>query len=84
MALPVVSTRVGAEGLDITDKVDIRLEDEPEAFAEAVIELLKSPAERTRLGGNARRLVCEKFSWGSVTDQFEAYLTETVERAQRR
>lgn len=84
MALPVVSTRVGAEGLDITDKEDIRLEDEPNAFADAVIELLKSPAERARIGGNARKLVCDKFSWSSVMDKFETYLTQTIERAQRR
>lgn len=84
MALPVVSTRVGAEGLDITDKVDIRLEDEPNAFADAVIGLLKSPEERARIGGNARKLVCEKFSWSSVTDQFESYLEKTVERAGKR
>ena len=46
---PVVSTSVGAEGLGIHPPVDIRIEDTPETFAEACVELLESQAERSRL-----------------------------------
>ena len=38
--VPVVSTTVGAEGLDIHHPDDIRLADTPEAFAAACTELL--------------------------------------------
>ena len=57
MAKPIVSTRVGAEGLDFVDGEEIVLADEPVAFAHAVAALLTDPARRQRLGESARRRV---------------------------
>jgi glycosyltransferase involved in cell wall biosynthesis len=57
MAKPIVSTRVGAEGLDFVDGEEIVLADQPEAFAPAVAALLTDPARRQRLGDSARRRV---------------------------
>ena len=50
---PIVSTRVGAEGLDFVDDDEIVLRDEPAAFAEACVRLLDDPARRDRLGNAA-------------------------------
>jgi glycosyltransferase involved in cell wall biosynthesis len=62
MAKPIVSTRVGAEGLDLVDGREIVLADEPRAFAAAVAELLRDAPRRRELGQAARRRVEECFS----------------------
>ena len=37
MGIPVVSTSLGAEGIDVTDGSDIMIADDPEIFAEAIV-----------------------------------------------
>jgi polysaccharide biosynthesis protein PslH len=66
MGLPVVSTTVGAEGIDVTDGENILLADSPEAFAEAVLRLLSEPELGARLGAVGRRLMVERYSWDVV------------------
>jgi sugar transferase (PEP-CTERM/EpsH1 system associated) len=70
MGKPVVSTRIGAEGLPLTDGRDIALADEPAAFAARVLELLRSQEQRRALGAAGRALVTEKFSWEGVARRF--------------
>lgn len=55
LAKTIVSTQVGAEGIDYTDKKDIRIADRAQAFAEAVVEELER--KDNRVGMNARELV---------------------------
>jgi len=57
MAKPIVSTRVGAEGLDFVDGEEIILADQPQDFARAVASLLAEPNRRKRLGEAARHRV---------------------------
>ena len=71
---PVVSTSIGAEGLDYTDGENIVLADSPESFANACIGLIKDAGARLRIASNARRLVVEKHSWDSVAAEFEEAL----------
>lgn len=52
--LPVVSTTVGAEGLDFPSPSTLRRADEPASFARACIELLQDPEEAAWLGAAAR------------------------------
>jgi glycosyltransferase involved in cell wall biosynthesis len=40
-------------------------------FAQAIIELLKDPAERERLGRNARRQAIEQHSWEQYIRRLE-------------
>ena len=70
MGCPVVSTRLGAEGLDVSPGADILMEDEAEPFAAALARLLQRPDEAARLAGAARALVVERFSWPIVTRRF--------------
>lgn len=52
--LPAVSTRLGAEGLAVSP---VALADRPQAFADACVELLRSPDSRKAKGGALRRSV---------------------------
>lgn len=62
MAKPIVSTRIGAEGLDFVDGEEILLADEPREFARAVADLLADPARRRAMGLAARRRVEAQYS----------------------
>jgi hypothetical protein len=53
---PLVSTTEGVSGLDRGQGAFV-VEDEPEAFADAVIRLLRTPAERESLRSGAHRLI---------------------------
>ena len=74
MGKAVVSTTIGAEGLPVTNGVDVVLADEPDQFANEVCRLLESASERKRIGAAARTLVEEKYSWEVVANQVESVL----------
>ncbi|OFW37365.1 MAG: hypothetical protein A3F70_18730 [Acidobacteria bacterium RIFCSPLOWO2_12_FULL_67_14] len=62
MAKPIVSTTLGAEGLELNDREDIILADEPRAFAEAVAGLLAARSRREQIGWAARLHVVKHHS----------------------
>jgi glycosyltransferase involved in cell wall biosynthesis len=62
MAKPIVSTRVGAEGLEFVDGEEIVLADEPSEFARAIVDLLIDPVRRRKTGLAARRRVEIQYS----------------------
>jgi len=78
----VVSTRVGAEGLDVNDGRDIILADEPQAFADAVAGLLNDPTHRRSIAVAAAAQAA-RFDWPAVVRQFETALARTIEDASR-
>ena len=70
----IVSTRVGAEGLDVSHPANIRLADTPSEFAGQCIELLENPQERERLAARALSMVTTSFSQDVVVAEFERLL----------
>jgi glycosyltransferase involved in cell wall biosynthesis len=79
MGLPVVSTPLGAEGLQVQSGEHLLLAEGAEKVAEAVVRLLRSEALRMALGRAARNLVVTRFSSESVARQFEAVCQRAVE-----
>ena len=75
---PVVSTRLGAEGLPLVPGEHFLEADGPEAFAEAVVSLLRDPGRRATLAIAGRRLVVERHGWERVAGEFEERLREVV------
>jgi len=71
---PVVSTAIGAEGLDVSDGENIYIADSPQLFAERCLALLDSAAERERLSAAAWNLVASKYSWDVVARSMERLL----------
>jgi glycosyltransferase involved in cell wall biosynthesis len=66
---PVVSTRIGAEGIDASDNRELLIADEPAAFAHAVLTLAREPDLRARLTGAARELVRARYQWSAISAQ---------------
>jgi glycosyltransferase involved in cell wall biosynthesis len=69
----IVSTSIGAEGLDYRDGMDIVIADEPEAFADEVIRLLGDRDTRVKLGRGAGETAA-RFDWEAVSKEFEGVL----------
>lgn len=66
---PVVSTTLGAEGLEFTDGAEILLRDDPRDFAEACIALLQDPNRACELARRARAVVEQKYVRRVVVDR---------------
>ncbi len=76
--IPVVSTRVGAEGLADTDGELCRLADTPEDFAERVIELLENPEAGAAMAARARTEVVNNWDMAAITRKLEASYRELL------
>lgn len=76
MGKAIVSTSVGAEGLDLKDGEEIFIADEPKPFAEAVTRLLTDPALRRRIGENGRARVEKDYDWRSIGEKLYQLYTE--------
>ena len=59
---PVVSTSAGARGLEVTDGVDIRIEDDPKRFADILIRLIDDEPGRHTMAESAAQTIREKYS----------------------
>jgi GT2 family glycosyltransferase len=72
--IPVVSTRIGAEGLAEVDGDVCALADDPAQFAASVVRLLQTPEEAQGLATRARRNVEEHFDMDVLTSRLvESY-----------
>lgn len=70
--IPVVSTKAGAEGIDVTHGREILLADGPEEFAEACARLLQNAALRVRLMEDGHRLFLSKYRADRVREMVAA------------
>lgn len=61
MGKAMVSTTIGAEGLDFVPEQEILIADDPEVFARNVVELLRDPARRKAMGEAARKRVLRDY-----------------------
>jgi len=73
--VPVVSTTIGAEGLEVQAGENIHIADSPEEFAHRCLELLEQQSEQARLANNAREMIQKRFSWDQVARMFEQLLS---------
>ena len=73
MGKAVVSTSIGAEGLDVNHKSDILIADEAGEFARSVITLLTDEQLRQRIEGEAARQAAA-YDWPVIADRFEEVL----------
>jgi glycosyltransferase involved in cell wall biosynthesis len=72
--VPVVSTSIGAEGLDIHNGKNILIADSPQEFADRCLELLSNPAASQQMAAAAWEMVSENYSWEIVAKRFEELL----------
>jgi glycosyltransferase involved in cell wall biosynthesis len=78
-AKAVVSTTVGAEGLDVHHGRDIMLADDAPSFAQAVIMLLRDPELRRRYEKAAAETAA-RYDWPAIGERFSEVLQSVAEK----
>jgi polysaccharide biosynthesis protein PslH len=76
MAKPIVSTTIGAEGIDVVHEKHVLLADDAQSFARAVGRLLEDPDLAWRLGQEGGALVRAQYSWEAAAAKMETFLEE--------
>lgn len=82
MQIPIVTTSVGCEGLDVVDSKHLLIRDTPVGFAEAVIELINNGELRDKLVTNGYELAGKKYDWNvigrSMDNAFEILRLDSI------
>lgn len=81
MGRPIVSTALGAEGIDAVPERHLLIADDPARFAAAVTRLLDDPALGARLGSAARELAVRRYSWSAAASSLERFFGEIRDRS---
>jgi glycosyltransferase involved in cell wall biosynthesis len=76
--IPVVSTTIGADGLDVEDGVHLLLADRPEDFAHACRRLIEDRALARRLVDAAERRFLERYEWSIVKDRIQQLVRDVA------
>jgi glycosyltransferase involved in cell wall biosynthesis len=79
MGKAVVSTTLGAEGIEAVSGCDLLIEDQPTAFADAVNRLLAEPGLAARIGQSARQLAVERYAWSGAAQALEGFYRQILE-----
>ena len=78
--IPVVSTRLGAEGIPVEHGRELLLADDPADFANAVLKVLADPVLAESLARAGLEYVRRHFDWGVIGDKLNATLAEVVRK----
>lgn len=78
IGVPVVSTTVGCEGLDVRDSEHLLVADTPETFALACQRVLQDKELALRLATNARQLILTHYDAKIALKPLDAAYTETL------
>jgi glycosyltransferase involved in cell wall biosynthesis len=78
--LPVISTRIGAEGLQARDGENVLLADDAESFARAVVRVLREPKLATRLVAGGLRTVEANYDWRRIYHAWDEVYEQAVAR----
>jgi glycosyltransferase involved in cell wall biosynthesis len=75
---PIISTHVGAEGIDVVHDEHALLADEPAPFADHVERVLADGALASRLGWAARKLAEDRYSWPALVADLERFYEQLL------
>jgi glycosyltransferase involved in cell wall biosynthesis len=76
-ALPVVTTTIGCEGISVRHGENVLVADTPDAFAQAIIQLLRDPTAADQLARAGRAWVETAYNWRTVYRAFDAIYPHT-------
>ena len=83
MSLPVVASSLAGRGIQAEAGRDLEIADDPAVFAAHVVRLLRSRAERRRLGEGGRACVETHYVWERNVERLEPLLAAAAGRGTR-
>ena len=78
MGMPIVSTSIGCEGIDVTPGADVFIADTPEEFAEKVDSIITDTRTRQSMSKNARKTAEGKYSWKAISEKLDRLYSRCV------
>ncbi len=81
LGLPIVSTTIGYEGIEVEPDTHLLVGDTPAAFAGAVIRLVRDPALGQRLAVAGRQVAATRYDWRVVNPRIEHLYAEALAHA---
>ena len=78
--LPVVSSTIGAEGLELVPDRHLAIADAPDQFAAAIVRSIESPSSALAMSAAARQVALERYDWASLADKLERTWRHCVSR----
>jgi len=77
--IPLLATRVGAQGVEATDWKDIVIVQDMRRFAERTIHVMQDEKVRRKIAANARKLAVEKYGWQGICSNLERSLSGLID-----
>ena len=84
LGTPVVATQKGIEGLDLEDGRDYLSGEDPQSFAEAVLQVLESENLRNQLSVNGRLAVAAGYDWCDIGPSFCDFVETVIDRVREK
>jgi glycosyltransferase involved in cell wall biosynthesis len=78
MGVPIVSTTVGAEGIEVTDGENLLLADGPQPFADACVRVLRDASLAAHLASGGRALMERRYGWETVGKELRDLYREVI------
>jgi glycosyltransferase involved in cell wall biosynthesis len=69
--VPVISTPLGCEGLEIENGREVLLAESPEDFIEGALRMAEHPEDSAALARSARHLVESRYTWSAIAAGLE-------------
>jgi glycosyltransferase involved in cell wall biosynthesis len=80
LGCPVVSTTLGAEGIEASPGADILIGDSPADFARGCITLLRDPAAQARVGAGGYEIAATRYNEGGRRRELADTLAGLLEK----
>ena len=78
--LPVVSTRIGVEGLSLTAGEHLDVVEDCTALAGALVKVIRNPERACHMAERGRHVVRKRYDWDVQADKLEQSWQETLRR----
>ena len=79
MGLPVVSTTIGVEGLDVRPGENVLIADDAASFTDGVLRLLRDPDLRDRIAEGGQ-VLARRYDWTTLTGPYVGLVEDVVEQ----
>lgn len=76
--VPVVTTYLGKEGIEGTDKKEILIADTAEDIANVIVLLLKNEGQYKDITQNARKMIEDRYDWKEIVKKLEQVYESTI------
>jgi glycosyltransferase involved in cell wall biosynthesis len=70
--VPIISTKVGVEGLKVKDKVHVLIGNTPVKISDLIVKVIKSPSLAKKLAIATRKHVEDNFDWRTIASHLDA------------